>query len=367
MNTVIEQDIWETLLAPISEDKPTGTDTREDISPTSLYQTIRDARAVARNNERSNLAVGEINYFSLPDWAIIAEQAPILLAEQSKDLEIVAWYIEALTRLHGFAGIATGFSLARELIAQFGSNLYPVIDEDGIASQLASLSGLNGFGAEGTLVGPIKSIAITQGEPPGPLATWQCEQAFEIARINDEDRREARLRQGGVAKEEMDRVVSETSSVFFEKLVSDLSMAIDSYAQYQAVLDAYAESDPQPTAKIKSTLEECKQNLVYLIGDKFTQASTEEQEEPEQSPQDQTTPKQENKISKSINSRDDAIKQLHVIANFFKKTEPHSPISYSIEQVIRWSSLPLVDLINELIPDESARSKFKHLSGISQE
>jgi len=66
----------------------------------------------------------------------------------------------------------------------------------------------------------------------------------------------------------------------------------------------------------------------------------------------------------TISDRDAALQQLHQVATYFRREEPHSPISYSIEQAIRWSKLPLTELIKELIPDESARTKYQHLSGI---
>jgi len=368
MNPIISPEIWQAMLAPISNELTTGTDTREDISPTSLYQQIRDARVLARNNERANLSMGEVHYFSKPEWGIILDKAPQLLASQSKDLEIAAWYIEALLRYHGFAGLAVGFRLAGELIALYGHALFPLADEDGIATQLAALSGLNGFGAEGTLIGPIKSIAITQGDIPGPLATWQCDQAYEIARIKDDDRRNARLKQGGVSREEMERVVAESDTRFLQQKLADIDSAIESFAYFQQILDNFASTDLQPTGKIKEALEGCRQTLVYLAGSRLITVKVEEAEVTDSSEAAESEYDEQTGISLGANahikSRAQAIKQLQNIANFFRQTEPHSPISYSIEQVIRWSDLPLVELIKELIPDEPARQKFQHLSGI---
>ncbi|MCF2848419.1 hypothetical protein NH514_14315 [Pseudoalteromonas sp. ACER1] len=65
-----------------------------------------------------------------------------------------------------------------------------------------------------------------------------------------------------------------------------------------------------------------------------------------------------------INSRENAINKLQEIAQFFRKTEPHSPMSYTIEQVIRWSELSLPELLNELITDSDARTGYFKLSGI---
>ena len=72
-------------------------------------------------------------------------------------------------------------------------------------------------------------------------------------------------------------------------------------------------------------------------------------------------------IQQQLNSREQAIGSLDTIAEFFRKTEPHSPMSYAIEQVIRWSDLTLPELLQELIQDGDARNGFFKLSGIKTE
>ena len=46
-----------------------------------------------------------------PDWRPVAEKATKILGEQSKDLEVCAYLIEALVRMHGLAGMRDGYRL----------------------------------------------------------------------------------------------------------------------------------------------------------------------------------------------------------------------------------------------------------------
>lgn len=46
-----------------------------------------------------------------------------------------------------------------------------------------------------------------------------------------------------------------------------------------------------------------------------------------------------------IQSRDQALDTLMVVSHWFRKTEPHSPLSYSIEQVVRRAQMPLPELL----------------------
>ncbi len=362
MNKAVRLDI-EALLAPIDTEFPTGSDLREDNSPTSDYRVLRDARTLARNNERSALANGENYFINAHDWEPILELAPAIIQGKSKDIEVATWLIEALTRVHGFHGLGSGFSLMRQLIEQYGSGLHPLPDEDGIASQLTSLIGLNGFGGEGTLIAPIRSVYLTgdDGTSVGPFAAWQCEQAFELERLSDPAKREARIAQGAVSRPDIDQAVSETPDKFFQNVYDQLNNAIAEYSTFQEVLNEYCKDDPQPTSKIMENLEGCLQTIHYIAADKIRIEDEDEVQEDTGKSSGKRN-KLENKFS--IDTREAALSALRDVSAYFRRTEPHSPISYAIEQAVYWSQLPLPALIQELIPDENARSKYQNLTGI---
>ncbi|MGH1485295.1 MAG: type VI secretion system protein TssA [Cellvibrionaceae bacterium] len=362
MDQCITDDDIAKFLAPISGDQPAVGDLRENIAPDSSYQILRNARTTARNDERAAQNEGNTSPINAADWSIILNQMPEVLTQQSKDIELTAWYIEALTRNFGFKGLAKGFSLARQLIESYGDQLYPQPDEDGVISQLSSLAGLNGFGSEGALIYPIKAIHITEGDVPGPLAVWQCEQVLEADRITDVEKREARFRQNGITRAQLDDVLAETETSFLQSVRDEIQLAIDEYKQYQQVLDEYSKDDPLPTGQIRDALENSMKVLSYIAGDRLitqpaVEAGSVEAKEKSGGAAKVVT-------DGPIADREDALQRLREVATYFRRAEPHSPISYSIEQAIRWSGLPLTDLIKELIPDDSARTRYQHLSGI---
>ena len=69
-------------------------------------------------------------------------------------------------------------------------------------------------------------------------------------------------------------------------------------------------------------------------------------------------------LAQGIPSRDHALMMLEAIAEFFRQTEPHSPIPYTLEQTVRWGRMPLPDLLAELIPDKTAREHYFRMVGI---
>ncbi|MET0356743.1 MAG: type VI secretion system protein TssA, partial [Cellvibrio sp.] len=260
------------------------------------------------------------------------------------------------------------------LVENFWDGLYPMPDEDGIETRTAPLSGLNGEGAEGVLIAPIRKVPITEGYSPGPFSLWQYQQALETQRGPDEETRLNKAAKLGFSIEDIERAVGDSSEGFYISLMGDLSVAIDTYKELGVLLDQKCGPEfAPPTRNIVSILEECRGAVAHLGKDKIPAPeepeSVAEQESNDQGTSSahgsaQTAPKAASGV---INSREAAFKQLLEIAKFFRKTEPHSPVSYVIEKAVKWGNMPLNELINELIPDSSSRERYSELTGVKNE
>lgn len=359
----------ERLLTPIEGENPAGRDMREDDSLVPLYFQIKDARSAARAAERG--AVDEEDTGSIaPEWRTIVEMAPDVLAETSKDLEIACWLTEALIRFEDFAGLRDGFRLMKGLVEGFWDNLYPPEDEiDGPEAKFAPLSGLNGEGGDGTLIQPIRQIYLTQGDTP--FAAWHYRQASELAAL-DEARRTARVDAGAPTLEMIDTSARQTSADFFRTLSQDLNGAIEAFKELEAALDARLGMDGPPTSNIRNAMAESAEIIERLTRDILMEtpeddAGTSEGDGADGEDQDGgtiTVTRRAGAAMDVIETRDDALKQLLKIADFFKRTEPHSPIAYTLEDLVRRGRMTLPDLLSELISDDEARSGFLMRAGI---
>lgn len=62
-------------------------------------------------------------------------------------------------------------------------------------------------------------------------------------------------------------------------------------------------------------------------------------------------------------SREDAYRQLLLIADYLARTEPHSPVPYLIKRAVEWGNKPLSELLAELInADSEARRVWSLLA-----
>lgn len=362
------------LLRPIAEGAPTGGDLREDISPTSHYYRIKDARTAARAAERQADAGDGTDEgvngtwpsaAAREEWRKVFTLAPQVLAEKSKDMEVVAWLIESLARLHGFAGLRDGFAVARRLVEEHWDGLYPRPDEDGIAVRIASMTGLNGDDAEGTLIGPIARIVIVQGGSTGPFAHWHYKGANGLAEEPDPDKRAKRIERGATTLESFQRAVNETPVEAFRHLVDDLAQCREEFAQLCAAFEARCGSSAPPGGHIRNALESVHETLHLFTRDLLR--PPESAEAAAETPSNGDPAHAEaGTTSGAVRSREDAFRKLAEVADFFRRTEPHSPLSYLLDQGVRWGRMPLPELLSELIPDESARNQYFKLSGIQK-
>jgi type VI secretion system protein ImpA len=49
------------------------------------------------------------------------------------------------------------------------------------------------------------------------------------------------------------------------------------------------------------------------------------------------------------------LRQLVEIADFFKKTEPNSPLAYTLQDAVRRARMTWPELLTEIVPDEASR------------
>ena len=350
-----------TLLAPISPVSPAGVDLRQDEAGSVLYYRIKDARSTARIAERQADSEAERGALA-PEWRLIFEQAPLVLAQQSKDLEVACWLCEAALRLHGYAGLRAAFLVLEGLVTRYWDTLYS-LDAQDTAEKVAPLAGLNGTGADGSLIQPLRLAPLTNPETAEPASLWH----YMVKR-----RRGAACREATVLNE----AVQATEAAVFVAIYRDIATCLESFTAMSARLDQLCGEDSPPSSTIRNTLIEAQDALrdisnlpLTAFGDEA--AAVAEAIEPATAtgtagPAVAGLPSAAQNAS-VLYTREEALRELARIATFFRENEPNSPTAYTLTTLIRRARLPLADLLQELVSDEAVRRAYLNIAGIGPE
>lgn len=364
---------FESLTAPISDDNPVGGDPREDPSPNSIYQQIKIARDAARNAERMAEGGEEEAGAVVPEWRTIATLAPKLLSTQAKDLEVAIFLLEAMLREGEFAGLRDGLRAIRELVEHYFETMHPLEEYQGKTTDFELLNNLNGL-----LPQPIQRLHITQGSSVEPFAPWQYAQANQVALISDPQRKQARIDAGAVTFDQIATAVRESEPRFFLTLKEDVAQAFDEFRKLDTALEERCGSDAPSLGRVREVLQIVTDAIEHITKD-VTLPETGDGEAAAETPgageaagagavaAGSAAPAGgpvRGRAADAIETREDAFRMLLKVADFFRRMEPHSPLSYTLEELVRRGRMPLQDLLAELIPDADARNGFLMRAGI---
>jgi type VI secretion system protein ImpA len=67
----------------------------------------------------------------------------------------------------------------------------------------------------------------------------------------------------------------------------------------------------------------------------------------------------------AIQSRQDALKRLSDVAVYFRKNEPHSPVSYLIQRAVKWGNMPLELWFQDVIKDDTVIEQLRQTLGFN--
>jgi type VI secretion system protein ImpA len=345
------------LLEPIPGNDPAGADPREDFSTNALYYRLRDARNEARVAERQADTAEADDAPPPAQWGPVGRLAVELITTKAKDLEAAAWLSEALLRTNGLAGMAEGFRLMAELVETWWDELHPLPDDEGLPRRVAPVAGLNGEGADGTLIQPLRKVPLFELPNGRMVALWQYEQSAELATVVDEERREQRLSAGVLPFDHIE-ASARAAMPALRRLRNEAREAAAAWQALEIALDAQAGSDAPPMRRVGDLLNE-----IVALGERYGGPEDVEMT-PEQTPAGEATTFAAPTGRGRIATREDAFRALEEIAAFFHSTEPHSPLAYTLREAVRRGRLTWPELLEEIVPDTDSRAAILNSLGI---
>lgn len=353
------------LIAPLPEGA--GGDVRGGGPGFDLYLLAKDERAAARVAEREAIAAGDADVDPLSagarQWRQVADSGARLLTDHVKDLQVAAWLAEAWVRIDGFAGVADGFALIASLIEiWWDEGLLPTEDEDGVETRIAPLFGLFGRQDTGTLIQPIKLLPLTdRGDEPVALWTVETMRAQSV-RADDPELREQLLERRAERVAAVDGAIAGASSGFATANVAAIERALAELERLMDLIDVRA-----PFGRFGSQVARPLEDALALIRTAApTMPAVEAIDDPDSGDSALVPVSADDAAPRARRTRSGALAQILEIATFFETTEPQSMVARSLRDVVRRATMPLDDLLTELLPENDQRRLFLLRAGIRQ-
>lgn len=363
------------LSAPIAGEAPTGADLRTALGTPAAakYQQLALLRKQATSFERDGGADALQN--AATAWRTIRGLAEELLATATKDLQVCAWFIESLLRERGFAGLRDGLRLARELVAKYWEQLHPAPEPGEPASaRVEPLCGLNGIDAAGTLITPIGLVPVTKPGNDGAFTAYDWTNANTPYRGNTGDanftqKNTQREQANAEAQKKIRAAVAASGAPFYVALRDDLEATLAQLAALEKEIDPRCGGDALPTSSIRNAVTAVQGAVLSLAKELLPAPPAPAAAAPDAGAATDGAaptagPAKSAPPPGAIATRADALATLRKVAEFFRTTEPHSPLSYMLEQVVRYGGLTLPELLAELLPDKNAREALFTRTGI---
>ncbi|CAN5782256.1 type VI secretion system protein TssA [soil metagenome] len=343
------------LLAPIAGSNVCG----EDLSFSREIDTIVEAR---RYDDQS-LDQGEwVTEMKLANWPFVIDQCSVLIASKSKDLRLAVWLTEASAKSEHFRGLTQGYLLLANLCDQYWEYMYPLAEGDDQEQRIGNL-----YWILTRSIPLVKAMPITEGRGTA-FSLLDFDAARARAANVDKLAGEGREPEGGLKLADLEAARRNSSRGFYEKLLKDVQSCLSALCQMERSVDARLGIDGPGFSAAKEAIE----NALTVIA-RFAQESG---VLTNINPVSQDASLQRNDPSVSapetllqgsnsaLQTRAHALAQLRSVADFFRRTEPHSPVAYLADKAAHWGEMSLHTWLSTVIKDPSSMAHVEELLGL---
>ena len=319
----------ERLLAPVSADKPCGDDL--------AFSSEIDAIVRARQADDPSLEQGAwVTELKEADWKFVGRECAQLIEKRSKDLQLAVWLAEASVQTAGVRALADSLLLTAMLCERYWDGLYPLPDEDGVERRIGNLAWL------AARIAPwLRAVPLTMPLTDG--AAGHSLRDFDVARA-----------QGNDALAKLEGARQRTSQTFYTNLMRDCEHCADAIDRLEKSVDAAVGADGPSFSAARSGLE----SLVLFIKPALKEAVSATADAVA------AVPMQASAQEGPLQSRAQALAQLRAVADYFRRTEPHSPVAYLADKAAHWGEQPLHVWLRSVVKDDAAFAHIEEMLGV---
>jgi len=341
----------EELLEPISPTAPSG----DDLS----FSPELDAIAQARRFDDPSLAQGEwVTDLKEADWNFVVRRCAALLQEKSKDLRLAVWLAEAGAKTDGLRALGEALRTLTGLCQDYWDvGLYPESDGDDHDQRTGNLSWILA-----RIPSLLREIALTDGRS-GRFSTIDFETARKQAAANGDN-----AAGSGPKLADMEAARRNNSPAFVAAFGADLQLCLDALKDLEAVADERLGHDSPGFSAARDALLDLQRMMpaaqAAAAAAPLAAESAPAAHEPGQT--GHAAPIIASGPPGAIQTRSQALAQLRAVAEFFRRTEPHSPVSYFADKAADAGEQNLHDWLRTVVKDDATMAHIEELLGVQR-
>ena len=338
------------LLNPIRADQPSGADL--------AFSPELDAITQARVADDPTLDQGEwVTDLKEADWDFVVKKCANLLETKSKDLRLAVWLTEAGAKRYGLRGLAEGFNVVAGLLEQYwDQGLYPESEDDDHDQRTGNLSWI--LARTPAL---LREVRITEGTKGYSTIDFEVARKHATAVANGAP-------QGDRPKlTDLENARKNSSAQFRATFLADAQYCMEALLRFEKIADERLGMDSPGF----SGAREAVQNMVTLMpapgaapAPAAVEPGTFYYAEPENDQGPPVAQQGPSGASGPLRNREQAIAQLRNVADFFRRTEPHSPVSYFADKAADAAQLDLHAWLRSVVKDPGSMSHIEELLGV---
>jgi type VI secretion system protein ImpA len=347
------------LLEPISEQAPCGQDLR--------YEPEFDRLRELRREDDTSLPTGVWqSSIKRAQWPELEKLTTSLLLERSKDLMLSAWLGEALLHQDGLEGLPGSLALVDGLCERYPEHLHPQAEDGDQSWRVIPLEWLARRYAEVLLT------RVPLFEPRNNEFDSFCLDAWrrlQLQQVQASDSKTAKTSAENARNEQkkLTEQIRATPLSFWLRSQGTLLLSQQHLQRLEVWSDAYLGNQAPGFKALQDVIEALLtlvQEFIAMHPRKPTPAPVEIPAVVASSPADVPPVIAAPQVFSEPANREEAYRQLLLIAEYLARTEPHSPVPYLIKRGVEWGNKPLSELLGELISADAESRRLWTLLGV---
>ncbi|HEY0303134.1 MAG TPA: type VI secretion system protein TssA [Rhizomicrobium sp.] len=313
----------EALLAPISESAPCGPDLSYALARQQMEQAFHTDVSIDTSGRETKAA--EVDWRQIYD-GIVAEFA------LTKDLWLATYLCRAAARAGRLDGVALGAEALAGLLERYWDGVHPRLEDVGIAGRRTPCEPL---AHKGAFLDPLLRIPLLKHERHGAFSgeallalsrDGAAAEAYGSFHLTLQETGDAPLKAAHETLSRIDAALRRADALLMEKGGAEGSV------------------DFKPAYGL---LAELRQALVafYITPAPAAERAAGAPQDAGEAPRG------------ALNSRDDVVRALDAVVDYYRRKEPSSPLLPLLERAKAWVPMPFLDLLADIAPDSLGEAR----------